>query len=115
IIIASLGLFGIVVFSVEQKLKEIGVRKVLGASVNSIVFLFSKSYVKLLLIAFCVAAPLGYYFMNIWLSDFEYHISISPDIFLLSLGRLLVISLAIAIIQTTKASLMNPSEVLKDE
>ncbi|MEQ8906522.1 ABC transporter permease [Ekhidna sp.] len=115
IIIASLGLFGIVVFSVEQKLKEIGVRKVLGASVNSIVFLFSKSYVKLLLIAFCVAAPLGYYFMNIWLSDFEYHISISPDIFLLSLGLLLFISLAIAIIQTTKASLMNPSEVLKDE
>jgi putative ABC transport system permease protein len=115
IIIASLGLFGIVVFSVEQKLKEIGVRKVLGASVNSIVMLFSKSYVKLLLIAFCIAAPLGYYFMNLWLSDFEYHISISPDIFLLSLGLLLFISLAISVFQTTKASLMNPSEVLKDE
>lgn len=115
IIIASLGLFGIVVFSIEQKLKEIGVRKVLGASVTSLIVLFSKSYVKLLLIGFAIAVPLGYYFMNIWLSDFEYHISIGADIFLISLGILLIISLAISVIQTTKASLMNPSEVLKDE
>lgn len=115
IIIASLGLFGIVVFSVEQKLKEIGVRKVLGASISSLVVLFSKNYVKLLLIGFIIAAPLGYYFMKIWLSDFEYHISMGVDIFLISLSVLLLISLAISIVQTTKASLMNPSEVLKDE
>lgn len=115
IIIASLGLFGIVVFSVEQKLKEIGVRKVLGASISSIVLLFSKNYVKLLLIGFGIAVPLGYYFMDIWLSDYEYHITMGVDIFLISLSILLVISLAISIFQTTKASLMNPSEVLKDE
>ena len=115
IIIASLGLFGIVVFSVEQKLKEIGVRKVLGASISSLVVLFSKNYVMLLLIGFIIAAPLGYYFMKIWLSDFEYHISMGVDIFLISLSVLLLISLAISIVQTTKASLMNPSEVLKDE
>ncbi len=115
IIIASLGLFGIVVFSVEQKLKEIGVRKVLGASISSIVLLFSKNYIKLLLIGFAIAVPAAYYFMNNWLSDFEYHISMGIDIYILSLGILLFISLAIAIFQTTKASLMNPSEVLKDE
>lgn len=115
IIIASLGLFGIVVFSVEQKLKEIGVRKVLGASVTSIVILFSKSYVKLLLVAFCIAAPLGYYFMDKWLSDFEYRINMSLEIYLFALVGLLIISLTISVFQTTKASLMNPSEVLKDE
>lgn len=115
IIIASLGLFGIVVFSIEQKLKEIGIRKVLGASVSSIIVLFSKTYIKLLIVAFCLAAPLGYYFMNIWLSDFEYHINIGSDIFLISLGLLLFISITISVFQTMKASLMNPSEVLKDE
>ncbi|WP_424961086.1 ABC transporter permease [Ekhidna sp.] len=115
IIIASLGLFGIVVFSVEQKLKEIGVRKVLGASVSSIVLLFSKNYVKLLLTGFFIAVPVAYYVMNNWLSDFEYHISMGVDIFIISLSILLFISLAISVFQTTKASLLNPSEVLKDE
>lgn len=115
IIIASLGLFGIVVFAVEQKLKEIGVRKVLGASISSIIVLFSKNYIKLLLVGFLIAAPLGYYFMNIWLSDFEYHINMTVDIFVLALITLLFISLAISIFHTTKASLMNPADVLKDE
>lgn len=115
IVIASLGLFGIVVFSIEQKLKEIGVRKVLGASVSSIVMLFSKTYVKLLLVAFVLAAPIAYFFMGIWLSEFEYSIQIGADVFLISFGILLVISMTISILQTSKASLMNPAEVLKDE
>ncbi len=115
IIIASLGLFGIVVFSIEQKLKEIGVRKVLGASVSSIVILFSKGYIRLMLIAFALAGPVAFYFMNMWLSDFEYHIQMGPEIFLTSLAILLTISVSISVFQTSKASLMNPSEVLKDE
>lgn len=115
IIIASLGLFGIVVFAVEQKLKEIGVRKVLGASISSIIVLFSKSYVRLLLIGFAIAAPLGYYFMDIWLSDFENHITMTYDIFVLALITLLFISLTISVFHTAKASSMNPAEVLKDE
>ncbi len=115
IVIASLGLFGIVVFSIEQKLKEIGVRKVLVASIKSIVILFSKSYVKLLLIAFVIATPFGYYFMENWLSDFEYRIQMSPFVFIAAFGLLLIISLAISIFHTTRASLLNPSEVLKDE
>lgn len=115
IIIASLGLFGIVVFSIEQKLKEIGVRKVLGASIASLVMLFSKSYIKLLLVAFFIAAPFGYFFMEQWLSDFEYRIPMSPFIFVSAFGLLFLISLGISIFHTTKASLMNPAEVLKDE
>lgn len=115
IVIASLGLFGIVVFSIEQKLKEIGVRKVLGASVSSIVMLFSKNYIKLLLIAFILAAPIAYYFMETWLSDFEYRVYMGIDTFMISLSILLIISIVISVFQTTKASLMNPSEVLKDE
>lgn len=115
IIIASLGLFGIVVFSIEQKLKEIGVRKVLGASLNSLIILFSSGYVKLLLIAFVIASPVGYFFMENWLSDFEYRIPMNPLMFILSFSILLVISLGIAFYNTTRASLMNPAEVLKDE
>ena len=115
IIIASLGLFGIVVFSIEQKLKEIGVRKVLGASISNIIILFSKSYIKLMLVAFGVASPLAYYFMKNWLSTFEYRISIGFDVFLFSLSILMFISIAISVYHTTKASLMNPAEVLKDE
>ena len=115
IVIASLGLFGIVVFSIEQKLKEIGVRKVLGASVSSLVILFSKTYIKLLILAFLFAAPAAYYFMEMWLSDFEYRVYMGLDVFVISLSILMIISILISVFQTTKASLMNPAEVLKDE
>lgn len=115
IIIASLGLFGIVVFTVEQKLKEIGVRKVLGASASSLIVLFSKSYVKLLIVAFMISVPIGYYFMESWLSDFEYRIVLTPWIFMGAFGLLLVISLAISIFHTMRASMLNPADVLKDE
>ncbi len=115
IIIASLGLFGIVVFSLEQKLKEIGVRKVLGATVPSLILLFSKGYVKLLFVAFIVAAPVGYFFMEEWLEGFAYRTDIKPLSFVFSFVLLLLISLVITIFHTVKASVANPSEVLKDE
>lgn len=115
IIIASLGLIGMVIFSVEQKFKEIGIRKVLGASSFSIVSIFTQSYIKLLLIALIVASPLGYLFMENWLGDFEHRIQISPFAFLASGGILLVFSLGISIYHSLKASNMNPAEVLKDE
>ncbi len=115
IIIASLGLLGIVVFSIEQKLKEVGVRKVLGASMMSIVMLFSKTYLKLLIVAFAIASPIAYYFMEDWLSGFEYRIGFAPEVFGISLILLLVISIVISSYHSIKASLLNPAEVLKDE
>lgn len=115
IIIATLGLLGMVIFSIEQKLKEIGIRKVLGASVFSIASLFTKSYVKLLVIAFIISVPIGYFLMNNWLSDFEHRIALSPSVFLISGGVLLLISISISTYHSVKASRMNPAEVLKDE
>lgn len=115
IFIASLGLIGMVIFTIEQKLKEIGIRKVLGASSLSIVSIFAKSYIKLLLIALTIACPLGYYFMENWLGDFDYRIHISPGVFLFSGGLLLIVSMSISIYHSAKASNMNPAEVLKDE
>ncbi|MEM6643174.1 MAG: ABC transporter permease [Bacteroidota bacterium] len=115
IIIASLGLFGIVVFSVEQKLKEIGVRKVLGASIMSLVVLFSRHYIKLLVIAFCIATPIGYFFMEGWLDGFAYRISLNPLSYLFSFAILFVISLIISILHTVRAAMMNPASILKDE
>jgi putative ABC transport system permease protein len=115
IIIATLGLLGMVIFSIEQKLKEIGIRKVLGATSTSIASLFTMSYVKLLLFALIIASPIGYFLMENWLSDFEYRIHISPMAFLFSGGILLIVSMSISIYHSIKASNMNPSDVLKDE
>ncbi len=115
VIIASLGLLGIVIFSIEQKRKEIGVRKVLGASILNIVVLFSKSYVKLIALGFLLAAPLGYYFMDEWLSNYENRIQMAPGVFIVALAVLMMISLIISAFYSTKASLLNPAETLKDE
>ncbi|MFK7952871.1 MAG: ABC transporter permease [Ekhidna sp.] len=115
IIIASLGLIGMVIFSIEQKLKEIGIRKVLGASSFSIVTIFTQGYVKLLVIALIISSPIGYYFMENWLSDFDYRIEVSPTIYLVSGSILLLLSASISIYHSLKASSMNPAEVLKDE
>lgn len=81
ILIACLGLFGLAAFVAEQRTKEIGIRKVLGASVNGLVGLLSKDFVKLVVIAFVIAAPVAWYFMHKWLQDFEYRISINWGVF----------------------------------
>ena len=115
ILIASLGLLGIVIFSIQQKLKEVGIRKVLGASIVSIVSLFSKTYVKLLLLSSLIAAPASFFLMDNWLSSFNYRVQISPWIFVGTSALLLVLSVSICAFQSVKASLLNPSEVLKDD
>ena len=113
IFIGCLGLFGLATFMANQKTKEIGVRKVLGASVESIVILFSKEYVKLILIGFAVAAPVAWYVMNEWLNEFAYKINIGPAIFLTGL----LISFLIAIItvgyRSLRAATVNPVNSLK--
>lgn len=115
ILIATLGLLGMVIFNIEQKTKEIGIRKVLGSSVLGIVSLFTKNYVRLLMIAFAIAAPIGYLLMSNWLGDFDYRIEMSPWTFLVSGVALLVVSVSISSYHSFKASMMNPASVLKDE
>lgn len=115
IFVACLGLFGLATFTAEQRLKEIGIRKVLGSSVTQIVAMLSKDFLKLVSISFFIAFPLGYYFMNIWLQDFAYRIEIGGLVFVIT-G---LITLAIAFItisfRSFKAARANPIESLKTE
>ncbi len=115
IIIACLGLFGLTGFLAEQKTKEIGVRKVLGASVKSILLMLSKESVKWIVISNIIAWPVAYYSMNKWLQDFAYRIEISFWVFVLAGITALLIALAIVSFQTVKAATANPVESLKYE
>ncbi len=115
ILIASLGLLGMIVYALEQKTKEIGIRKVSGASVADILLLISKSYTVLIIIAFVIGAPLSYWLMTQWLQGFEYHITPSPFIYIGAGVGTLLTALAITSYHSVKAALLNPVEVLKDE
>ncbi len=115
ILISSLGLFGLVSYMAEQKKKEIGIRKVLGASVNSVVALLTKDFLKLVTIAFIVAFPLAYYFMNIWLEGFTYKIAIHWWVFVLAGSAALVITLLTVGFQSIKSALANPVKSLRTE
>ncbi|MBC8153538.1 MAG: FtsX-like permease family protein, partial [Bacteroidetes bacterium] len=115
ILISCLGLFGLAAFTAEQRTKEIGVRKVLGASVSSIVALLSKDFLKLVLIAIVVASPIAWFAMNRWLQDFAYKIDIEWWVF--ALAGLLAVGIALLTVsfQSVKAALMNPVKSLKSE
>ncbi|WP_373513497.1 ABC transporter permease [Persicitalea sp.] len=115
IFIACLGLFGLTTYTTEQRTKEIGVRKVLGASVTSIVALLSKDFLKLVLIAIVIASPLAWYAMNEWLADFAYKIDIEWWVFALAGGLAVGIALLTVSFQSVKAALMNPVESLRSE
>ena len=115
ILIACLGLFGLATFTAEQRTKEIGVRKVLGASVGSIVTLLSKDFLKLVIIAIVIASPLAWYVMHRWLQDFAYKIDIAWWVFA-GAGALAVgIALLTVSFQSVKAALMNPVKSLRSE
>jgi len=115
ILISCLGLFGLAAFTAEQRTKEIGIRKVLGASVASIVTLLSKDFLKLVLIAIVIASPIAWYAMNEWLADFAYKINISWWVFALAGGLAVGIALLTVSFQSVRAALMNPVESLKNE
>jgi putative ABC transport system permease protein len=115
IFIGCLGLFGLATFMANQKTKEIGVRKVLGASVESIVLLFSKEYVRLILIGFVLAAPLAWYIMNHWLSTFTYKIEIGPIIFFTGFGATFVVAIVTVGYRSLRAATVNPVESLRSE
>jgi putative ABC transport system permease protein len=115
ILIACLGLFGLTAFTAEQKTKEIGIRKVLGASVSGILLLFSKDFLKLIVIANIIAIPLIYYLMNKWLQDFAYRIEIDSTIFFISAASVFLISIFTIVVQALKAATANPVKSLKYE
>ncbi|GAB3644144.1 ABC transporter permease [Spirosoma arcticum] len=115
IFIACLGLFGLMAFTAEQRTKEIGVRKVLGASIASIVALLSKDFLKLVGVAIVVASPIAWYVMNHWLQGFAYKINIEWWMFAIA-GLLAVgIALLTVSVQSVKAALMNPVKSLRSE
>jgi putative ABC transport system permease protein len=115
ILIACMGLFGLASFAIEQRIKEIGIRKVLGASIMGIIRLLSKDFIKLILIAIVIAIPVGWYAMNKWLQDFAYKINISWWIFAVAGAMVLVIGLLTVSIQATKAAVTNPVKNLRTE
>jgi len=115
IFIACLGLLGLISFSVEQRTKEIGIRKVLGASVPTILVLLSKEFLKWLIIANIIAIPIVYYFMNAWLQNFAYRDSIAPTVFILAGLLSFVISFLTVTSHTLKAAIANPVNSLKNE
>jgi putative ABC transport system permease protein len=115
ILIACLGLFGLVTYAAEQRTKEIGIRKVLGASVSGIVTLLSKDFLKLVVVAFVIGSPLAWFVMNRWLQDFAYRINISWWVFALAAFFAITITLITVSFQTLKAALANPIRSLKSE
>ncbi|HVT86293.1 MAG TPA: ABC transporter permease [Chitinophagaceae bacterium] len=115
IIIAGLGLFGLSAFVIEQRTKEIGIRKVLGANVRSILALVSKEFLLLVVIAFIISVPVTYWAMHKWLEEFAYRIQISAWIFILAGFLAVLIALATISFQTIKASIANPVKSLRTE
>ena len=115
IFIACLGLFGLASFTAEQRKKEIGVRKVLGASVGNVLLMLSRDLIILLVIAFIIASPLSWYFIESWLADFAYRINIGISTFLISGLLLFLVSWVAISFQSLKAATSNPVKALKNE
>ncbi|TBO41313.1 ABC transporter permease [Pedobacter kyonggii] len=115
IFISCMGLYGLVTYSAEQRTKEFGVRRVLGASVSNIMKLLSVSFLKMVFVAACVGAPLAYYLMSKWLTNFEFRTTISLSIVLISIIGTAVIAFLTVGFQAYKAAKANPVEALKYE
>ncbi|MGK9117380.1 ABC transporter permease [Olivibacter jilunii] len=115
IFIACLGLFGLAAFTTEQRTKEIGIRKVLGASVNGIVQLLTKDFLRLVFVAIVIASPLAWWAMNKWLQDFAYRIEIKWWVFAIAGCAAIIIAILTVSFQAIKAALANPTKSLRSE
>ncbi len=115
IFIGCLGLYGLAAFLVAQKRKEVGIRKTLGASVAGILWLFGKEYTRLIVIAFVLAAPLGWWVMNAWLQDYAYRISVGAGVFVVSLLVTFGVAALTVGVQSIRAALANPIKSLRSE
>jgi ABC-type antimicrobial peptide transport system permease subunit len=115
IFISCLGLYGLSAFMAEQRTKEIGVRKVLGASVFSIVYLLSGKFTRLIVVAMVIAVPISWWVINSWLKGFAYRINISWIIFLIACGTALLIALLTVSYESVKAAIANPVKSLRSE
>jgi putative ABC transport system permease protein len=115
VVIACLGLFGLAAFSAEQRLKELGIRRVMGAQVHEIVLLFSSEFTKLVLVAVVIAIPLAWFLTDYWLSDFAYRTSIEAWVFILASGCALAIAAITVSYQAFSAAHANPVDSLRNE
>ncbi|HEY4327899.1 MAG TPA: ABC transporter permease [Mucilaginibacter sp.] len=115
IFISCLGLFGLAAFVAEQRTKEIGIRKVLGATVSQVWILLSKDFIVLVFISCVIASPIAFYFLQKWLTKYDYHITIGPGIFIVSAVVAIAITLVTVSSQAIKAALTNPVKSLKTE
>ncbi len=115
LVIGGLGVYGLASFVAVQRTKEIGIRKVLGATVSNIVMLLSKDFTKLILIAFLIAVPVGYFVMSHWLENFSYRIAMGAGIFIIAGASALAITLLTVSYQAVKAALTNPVDSLRNE
>jgi putative ABC transport system permease protein len=115
IFISCLGLYGLVSFMAVQRTKEVGIRKVLGASASHIVYLMSKEFTLLIIVAFVIAAPIAYYIMYKWLQNYSYRISLGASIFLLAMASSIVIAWITAGQRAIKAAVANPVKSLRTE
>lgn len=115
VFISCLGLFGLATYMAENRVKEIGVRKVLGASVTGIVALLSKDFLKLVLVSFAVAAPVAWFAMHQWLQDYDYRVTIQWWVFALAAGLSVGIAILTVSFQAIRAALANPARSLRSE
>lgn len=115
VLLSCLGLLGLIAFLAEQKSKEIGIRKVLGASIGNIIQLLSKEFVQLILVAIILGIPIAYYFLNQWLEEFAYATTLSWSTILLAVGILFIMMVITVGFQSVRAATGNPVEVLKNE
>ena len=115
LVIVLLGVLGLVALSVQKRIKEIGIRKVLGASVSGIMSLFVKEFALVIVVAACIASPVAYWVISKWLNNYASHIDISATPFIACLLGLSVITVLLISLQTMKAALSNPVKSLRTE